>query len=141
MTRIPARDLIPSMTDSNQTSSLALRCPICGNAELFYQVQEHVENLVNGNLNHLHLRHGWALSSFCSVAERQSTDAAAKLITRELQKRNTGLCNSSCDHSERLPNFEFDENTRRIVQSIDVLWLIKNVIHRAFEDYLYPTGV
>ena len=32
-----------------------LRCPICGNAELFYQVQEHAENLVDGNLNHLHL--------------------------------------------------------------------------------------
>jgi hypothetical protein len=34
---------------------------------------------------------------------------------------------------ERLPNFGFDENTRRIVQNIDVLWLIRNVIHRAFE--------
>jgi hypothetical protein len=34
---------------------------------------------------------------------------------------------------ERLPNFGFDENTRRIVQNIDVLWLIRNVIHRAFD--------
>jgi hypothetical protein len=34
---------------------------------------------------------------------------------------------------ERLPNFGFDENTRRIVQNIDVLWLMKNVILRAFE--------
>ena len=34
---------------------------------------------------------------------------------------------------ERLPNFGFDENTRRIVQNIDVLWLVRNVIHRAFE--------
>src|SRR5437667_9289211 len=34
---------------------------------------------------------------------------------------------------EHLPNFGFDENTRRIVQNIDVLWLIRNVIHRAFE--------
>jgi hypothetical protein len=34
---------------------------------------------------------------------------------------------------ERLPNFGFDENTRRIVQNIDVLWLMRNVIHRAFE--------
>lgn len=34
---------------------------------------------------------------------------------------------------ERLPNFGFDENTRRIVQNIGVLWLIRNVIHRAFE--------
>lgn len=34
---------------------------------------------------------------------------------------------------DRLPNFGFDENTRRIVQNIDMLWLIRNVIHRAFE--------
>lgn len=34
---------------------------------------------------------------------------------------------------QRLPNFGFDENTRRIVQNIDVLWLAKNVIRRAFE--------
>lgn len=33
----------------------------------------------------------------------------------------------------RLPNFGFDENTRRIVHNIDVLWLVRNVIHRAFE--------
>ena len=33
----------------------------------------------------------------------------------------------------RLPNFGFDENTRRIVQNIDVLWLAKNVIRKAFE--------
>jgi hypothetical protein len=34
---------------------------------------------------------------------------------------------------ERLPNFGFDENTRRVVQNIDVLWLTRNIIHRAFE--------
>jgi len=34
---------------------------------------------------------------------------------------------------ERLPNFGFDENTRRIVQNIDTLWLTKNVIRKAFE--------
>jgi hypothetical protein len=33
----------------------------------------------------------------------------------------------------RLPNFGFDENTRRIVQNIDVLWLKRNVIRKAFE--------
>lgn len=33
----------------------------------------------------------------------------------------------------RLPNFGFDENTRRIVQNIDVLWLNRNVIRKAFE--------
>jgi len=34
---------------------------------------------------------------------------------------------------ERLPNFGFEENTRRIVQNIDVLWLSGNVIRKAFE--------
>lgn len=33
----------------------------------------------------------------------------------------------------RLPNFGFDENTRRIVQNIDTLWLTRNVIRKAFE--------
>lgn len=33
----------------------------------------------------------------------------------------------------RLPNFGFDENTRRIIQNIDVLWLDGNVIRKAFE--------
>jgi len=33
----------------------------------------------------------------------------------------------------RLPNFGFEENTRRIVHNIDVLWLTKNVIRKAFE--------
>jgi len=33
----------------------------------------------------------------------------------------------------RLPHFGFDENTRRIVQNIDVLWLVRNVIRKAFE--------
>jgi hypothetical protein len=34
---------------------------------------------------------------------------------------------------ERLPNFGFDENTRRIVHNIDVLWLSRNLIRKAFE--------
>lgn len=33
----------------------------------------------------------------------------------------------------KLPNFGFDDNTRRIVQNIDVLWLSKNVVRKAFE--------
>ncbi|HZL38611.1 MAG TPA: hypothetical protein VFC78_25105 [Tepidisphaeraceae bacterium] len=33
----------------------------------------------------------------------------------------------------RLPHFGFDENTRRIVQNFDVLWLSGNVISEAFE--------
>lgn len=34
---------------------------------------------------------------------------------------------------ERLPSFGFNENTRRIIQNIDILWLTKNVILKAFE--------
>lgn len=34
---------------------------------------------------------------------------------------------------ERLPHLGLDENTRRIVQNIDVLWLVKNAIRKAFE--------
>ena len=34
---------------------------------------------------------------------------------------------------ERLPHFGFDENTRRIVHNIDVLWLTRSVIMKAFE--------
>jgi hypothetical protein len=33
----------------------------------------------------------------------------------------------------RLPNLGIDENTRRIIQNIDVLWLTRNVILKAFE--------
>jgi hypothetical protein len=33
----------------------------------------------------------------------------------------------------KLPNFGFEENTRRIIQNIDVLWLSGNVIQKAFE--------
>jgi hypothetical protein len=33
----------------------------------------------------------------------------------------------------KLPNFGFEENSRRIVQNIDLLWLKKNVICKAFE--------
>jgi len=42
--------------------------------------------------------------------------------------------NSFSSHTlARLPNFGFEENTRRIVQNIDTLWLSKNVIRKAFE--------
>ena len=50
----------------------------------------------------------------------------------------TEVCRSRESHFidrtvERLPNFGFDENTRRIVQNIDALWLTRNVIRSAFE--------
>lgn len=35
--------------------SAQLRCLVCGNDTRFFEVMEHVENLVDGNRNHLHL--------------------------------------------------------------------------------------
>lgn len=32
-----------------------LRCPSCGNEDLFIEVMQYVENLVDGKRNHLHL--------------------------------------------------------------------------------------
>ena len=49
---------------------------------------------------------------------------------RNAQWRNEHLRDLTCD---RLPNFGFDENTRRVVGNIDVLWLEGNIIKRAFE--------
>jgi hypothetical protein len=49
---------------------------------------------------------------------------------RNLSYRGAGFASMTLD---RLPNFGFEENTRRIVHNIDVLWLTKNVIHKAFE--------
>jgi DNA-directed RNA polymerase subunit M/transcription elongation factor TFIIS len=34
-------------------ATLSLTCPTCGNGKWFYQVQEHVENVVDGSLTHI----------------------------------------------------------------------------------------
>jgi hypothetical protein len=49
---------------------------------------------------------------------------------RVLSYRGTNFATLTLD---RLPNFGFEENTRRIVHNIDVLWLTKNIIRKAFE--------
>lgn len=49
---------------------------------------------------------------------------------RSLAYQRQQLASNTLD---RLPNFGFDENTRRIVNNIDVLWLNKNIIRKAFE--------
>jgi len=49
---------------------------------------------------------------------------------RSLSYRGNVFANATL---ERLPNFGFEENTRRIVHNIDVLWLAKSVIRKAFE--------
>lgn len=40
----------------------------------------------------------------------------------------------------RLPNFGFEESSRRIVENIDVLWMNRNVIMKAFEIERIPDG-
>lgn len=48
------------------TSTTAqLRCGVCGNNSRFVQVMEHVENLVDGNYNHLDLLIGIPGSYYC----------------------------------------------------------------------------
>jgi hypothetical protein len=49
---------------------------------------------------------------------------------RNISWKNEALRDLTCD---RLPNFGFDESTRRVVGNIDVLWLDGNIIRRAFE--------
>jgi hypothetical protein len=52
---MPAFSYHAAMTKASVRQSIVLQCPTCGNDDLFYQVQDHVENLVDGNMNHLRL--------------------------------------------------------------------------------------
>lgn len=79
------------------------------------------------------------------IAERDHVKFQSALIdigraegcTVWVPPNDRGLSYRGKPFSERtigqLPNFGFDENTRRIVQNIDVLWLSKNIIQKAFE--------
>ncbi len=55
------------MTEANDYTRIAaqLRCDVCGNDSRFVQVMEHVENLVDGNYNHLDLLIGIPGSYYC----------------------------------------------------------------------------
>jgi len=80
-----------------------------------------------GGSDRIHLRLQWGLillgrAEGCSVWVPQSD--------RNLSYRRQSFARDTLD---KLPNFGFDENTRRIVQNIDVLWLTRNVIRKAFE--------
>jgi predicted RNA-binding Zn-ribbon protein involved in translation (DUF1610 family) len=50
-----------------------LQCPKCGNDSRFYQVMEHVENLVDGDFNHIHLLIG-------AVAFYQCVECGTEII-------------------------------------------------------------
>jgi hypothetical protein len=75
----------------------------------------------------LHVKYQWSL---IRLGHAEGCGVWVPVSDRNLAYRNQGF--SSCTLS-RLPNFGFEENSRRIVQNIDVLWLKKNVIRKAFE--------
>jgi hypothetical protein len=75
----------------------------------------------------VHVKMQWALAR---LGRAEGCSVWVPPNDRNLAYRKESLA----DHTlNRLPNFGFDENTRRIVQNIDVLWLTKNVIRKAFE--------
>ena len=75
----------------------------------------------------VHLKMQWALTK---LGHAEGCSVWVPANNRNLLYRNESLAEYTLP---KLPNFGFDDNTRRIVQNIDVLWLSKNVIRRAFE--------
>ncbi len=75
----------------------------------------------------IHLKVQWAL---ITLGRAEGCSVWVPINDRNLAYERCPF--SSCT-LPRLPNFGFEENTRRIVQNIDVLWLTKNVIRKAFE--------
>lgn len=74
-----------------------------------------------------HVRMQWAL---IQLGRAEGCSVWVPRNDRNLAFQRQSFAGSTLD---RLPNFGFDENTRRIVHNIDVLWLNKNVIRKAFE--------
>lgn len=75
----------------------------------------------------LHVKIQWSL---IKLGQAEGCSVWVPINDRNLSYERTPFSTNTLD---RLPNFGFEENTRRIVQNIDVLWLKKNVIRRAFE--------
>lgn len=75
----------------------------------------------------LHIKIQWAL---IQLGHAEGCSVWVPIQDRNLSYQRMPF---SANTLERLPNFGFEENTRRIVQNIDVLWLKKNVIRKAFE--------
>src|SRR5205814_1930108 len=75
----------------------------------------------------LHVRIQWSL---IQLGQAEGCSVWVPTNDRNLSHQRMPFSASTLD---RLPNFGFEENTRRIVQNIDVLWLKKNVIRKAFE--------
>jgi|ERR1051326_225324 hypothetical protein len=75
----------------------------------------------------VHVKMQWAL---IQLGQAEGCSVWVPPNDRNLSYKRQSLASNTLD---RLPNFGFDENTRRIVQNIDVLWLTRNVIRKAFE--------
>lgn len=75
----------------------------------------------------VHVKMQWAL---IQLGQAEGCSVWVPPNDRNLSYKRQSLAS---DTLEKLPNFGFDENTRRIVQNIDVLWLTRNVIRKAFE--------
>ncbi len=75
----------------------------------------------------VHVKMQWAL---IQLGRAEGCSVWVPPNDRNLSYKRESLASNTLD---KLPNFGFEENTRRIVQNIDVLWLAKNVIRKAFE--------
>ena len=82
---------------------------------------------VNLTADRIHVKMQWAL---IQLGRAEGCSVWVPPNDRNLSFKRESLASNTLD---RLPNFGFEENTRRIVQNIDVLWLTKNVIRKAFE--------
>ena len=85
------------------------------------------EKRPDGSPDRLHLK---VQSALVTLGQAEGCSVWVPINDRNLSFEGHPL---SAHTVSRLPNFGFDENTRRIVQNIDVLWLAKNVIRKAFE--------
>lgn len=91
------------------------------------QLQPGGDQVGKTRADRIHLKIQFAL---IALGQAEGCSVWVPTNDRNLAYRGTAF---SARTAARLPSFGFDENTRRIVQNIDVLWLRKNVIRKAFE--------
>lgn len=89
--------------------------------------QEVEESQETKEPDRIHVRMQWAL---IHLGRAEGCSIWVPPNDRNLSYRKQSFAGLTLD---KLPNFGFEENTRRIVQNIDVLWLNRNVILKAFE--------
>lgn len=89
----------------------------------------------SGNEGRLHIKIQWAL---IKLGQAEGCSVWVPTPDRNLAYQRMPF---SANTLEKLPNFGFVENTRRIVQNIDVLWLKKNVIRKAFLEVESTTSI